>query len=228
MISPAQAHRDRVLAAKRGGDNPALDTKAANLYEMMLMQLTEHRRALKTLQSIDRKIQAKRQFLPQYAPYLDGVLAANTGQQDEVLTTVMLWDIDVGDIAAALKLGSYAIQHDLTMPDRFERGLPCTFAEEVADVAARLRDSDNAISSELIAEVISITKDSDMYDEVRAKLYRAYGEALEAEEQLQPAFDAYQTALKYNEKVGVKKLMEKLSRTLQNQQSDSGNNNPAD
>ncbi|MCL1074819.1 phage terminase small subunit [Shewanella dokdonensis] len=222
MMSPAQAHRDRVLAAKRGGDNPALDQKALNQYELMLMQLTEHRRALKTLQSIDRKIQAKRQFLPQYTPYLDGVLSANRGQQDEVLTTVMLWHIDVGDIAAAIRLGRYAIQHDLTMPDRFERGLPCTFAEEVADVATRLLGSENAVSSALIAEVIAMTTDSDMYDEVRAKLYRAYGEALEAEEQLQPAFDAYQTALKYNDKVGVKKLMEKLGRTLGTSQPDSG------
>jgi tetratricopeptide (TPR) repeat protein len=222
MMSPAQAHRDRVLAAKRGGDNPALDQKAVNQYELMLMQLTEHRRALKTLQSIDRKIQAKRQFLPQYTPYLDGVLSANRGQQDEVLTTVMLWHIDVGDIAAAIRLGRYAIQHDLTMPDRFERGLPCTFAEEVADVATRLLGSENAVSSALIAEVIAMTADSDMYDEVRAKLYRAYGEALEAEEQLQPAFDAYQTALKYNDKVGVKKLMEKLGRTLGTSQPDGG------
>lgn len=222
MMSPAQAHRDRVLAAKRGGDNPALDQKALNQYELMLMQLTEHRRALKTLQSIDRKIQAKRQFLPQYTPYLDGVLSANRGQQDEVLTTVMLWHIDVGDIAAAIRLGRYAIQHGLTMPDRFERGLPCTFAEEVADVATRLLGSDNAVSSALIAEVIAMTADSDMYDEVRAKLYRAYGEALEAEEQLQPAFDAYQTALKYNDKVGVKKLMEKLGRTLGTSQPDGG------
>ncbi|MCL1075998.1 phage terminase small subunit [Shewanella dokdonensis] len=222
MMSPAQAHRDRVLAAKRGGDNPALDQKALNQYELMLMQLTEHRRALKTLQSIDRKIQAKRQFLPQYTPYLDGVLSANRGQQDEVLTTVMLWHIDVGDIAAAIRLGRYAIQHDLTMPDRFERGLPCTFAEEVADVATRLLGSDNAVSSALIAEVIAMTADCDMYDEVRAKLYRAYGEALEAEEQLQPAFDAYQTALKYNDKVGVKKLMEKLGRTLGTSQPDGG------
>jgi len=222
MMSPAQAHRDRVLAAKRGGDNPALDQKALNQYELMLMQLTEHRRALKTLQSIDRKIQAKRQFLPQYTPYLDGVLSANRGQQDEVLTTVMLWHIDVGDIAAAIRLGRYAIQHDLTMPDRFERGLPCTFAEEVADVATRLLGSENAVSSALIAEVIAMTADSDMYDEVRAKLYRAYGEALEAEEQLQPAFDAYQTALKYNDKVGVKKLMEKLGRTLGTSQPDGG------
>jgi len=222
MMSPAQAHRDRVLAAKRGGDNPALDQKALNQYELMLMQLTEHRRALKTLQSIDRKIQAKRQFLPQYTPYLDGVLSANRGQQDEVLTTVMLWHIDVGDIAAAIRLGRYAIQHDLTMPDRFERGLPCTFAEEVADVATRLLGSENAVSSALIAEVTAMTADSDMYDEVRAKLYRAYGEALEAEEQLQPAFDAYQTALKYNDKVGVKKLMEKLGRTLGTSQPNSG------
>lgn len=38
----------------------------------MLMQLAEHRRRLKQIQSIERKIEVKRQLLPEYAAYIQG------------------------------------------------------------------------------------------------------------------------------------------------------------
>ena len=56
-LSPFRAHKQRVIAAHGRADIPEMDNKTANQYELMLMQLAEHRRKLKLIQSIERKIE---------------------------------------------------------------------------------------------------------------------------------------------------------------------------
>ncbi|WP_252500998.1 phage terminase small subunit, partial [Escherichia coli] len=56
-----------------------------------------------------------------YQPWIDGVLAADTGQADEVITTVMIWAADAGDIAQALRIGQYVLRHKIPMPDQYKR-----------------------------------------------------------------------------------------------------------
>mgnify|MGYP000036964721 FL=1 len=120
-MTPARRHRERVLAALQGAANPQFDQARANAYELQLMQLAEHRRTLKGIQSIERKIDAKRTMLGVYKPWIDGLLAADRGGQDDVLVTVMLWHLDTGDLEGALPMASYVIRHGLTTPDRYER-----------------------------------------------------------------------------------------------------------
>ncbi|MEC4090149.1 phage terminase small subunit [Pseudoalteromonas rubra] len=213
MGSPAQNHFNKVLAAKRG-DCEFENTRAQNQYELMLMQLAEHRRTLKRVQSLDRKLETKTKFLPEYEAYIAGVLEGNAGVQDEVFVTVLLWYIDTGNIDQALPLAQYALQHDLALPDRFERTLACTLAEETAETAARLFESGKAIASKALGQLVALTADHDMYDQARAKLFRQLGQALEAEDKPEKAIEAYKQALTLNPKVGVKKFIEKLERDL--------------
>jgi tetratricopeptide (TPR) repeat protein len=182
----------------------------------MLMQLTEHRRILKTVQALARKLQAKSQFLPEYDAYIDGTIKGDSGVQDEVFVTVLLWHIDVGNIDRAIELAAYALKHDLVMPDRFERNLACTIAEEIAETAARVIETETPVKSEQLKAVLDLTAECDMYDEARAKLLRQMGQAFEAEGELTAALDAYQQALALNDKVGVKKFIEKVTRDLKN------------
>ncbi|MGL4827162.1 MAG: phage terminase small subunit [Vibrionaceae bacterium] len=215
MTSPARRRFQSAMAAKRGAES-ALCPHAQNLYEMMMMQLIEHRRILKTVQAMARKLDVKSKFLAEYDAYVDGVLEGNSGVQDEVFVTVMLWHIDVGRIERALTLAAYALKHDLVMPDRFERNLACTVAEEIAETAARLLDADDPVNSELLVATLDLTATHDMFDEVRAKLWRQLGQAYEAESKPDAALDAYQTALKFNPKCGVKKFIERITRELKN------------
>src|SRR5690606_34541088 len=97
--------------AALGSDSQAAATQASNLQDQMLMLLSEHRRALKSIQSLERKLQAKEKMLPEYEAYIAGVLDSNSGRQDEVLVTVMLWYIDVANINAALPLAEYSLKH---------------------------------------------------------------------------------------------------------------------
>ena len=77
MTTPARRHKMRVLAelaAKAAGPGEEVRGGA---YELMLAQLHEHRRTLKAIQSVERKIEAKRSFVGQYDESL-GRSAAST------------------------------------------------------------------------------------------------------------------------------------------------------
>jgi len=120
MPSPAKAHFERHIAALPAEER-AYDKAAANQYELMLAKLAEDRRRLHDVQSVERKIDVKRQLLPEYQAWIDGVLEGASGQQDDVLMTVFVWAIDIGDYATAIKIARYALPAKLTMPDQYKR-----------------------------------------------------------------------------------------------------------
>ena len=214
MASPCREHKQRVMAAQSGAADPVLDSKAANQYELMLMQLAEHRRRLKQIQSIERKIEVKRQLLPEYEPYVQGVLQSHSGRQDDVLMTVLVWYIDTGAIDKALDIAEYALQHDMQTPDRYERSTACLVAEEIADTALKLMDGENAIPAELLGKAITLTEEHDMFDQVRARLLKAYGMALTKSGNKVDAIEPLKRALELDERSGVKKLIEQTERDI--------------
>lgn len=213
-MTPAERRFQRVTAAALGSDSQAAVTQASNLQEQMLMLLSEHRRALKGIQSLERKLQAKEKMLPEYEAYIAGLLDSKSGRQDEVLVTVMLWHIDVANIDAALPLAEYALEHNLVMPDRFERGLACTIAEEVAETANRLLESESPVTTAQLSRTVDLTRDHDMYDEARAKLFKQLGLAQQASGLQTEALASFEKALQLHERCGVKKLIEQLQREL--------------
>lgn len=209
MTSPAKAHFERKIATQPAEER-AYDKGAANQYELMLAKLAEDRRRLHDVQSLERKIDVKRQLLPEYRPWIDGVLEGATGQQDDVLMTVFVWAIDIGDYAIALRIGRYALANKLTMPDQYKRGVATVLTEEIADQHIKAIAAEQPVSSIALMEVADITEAEDMPDEVRAKLYKAIGYAQRAEGYPAAAKDALTRALALHDKVGVKKDIERL------------------
>lgn len=221
MTSPARRHFQRVtaaLAAADAGDAPM----QGDAYELMQAALFEDYRRLKATQSMERKAEIKRELLPKYVDYVNGVLEAGQGAQDDVLMRVMLWRIDAGDIAGAVAIARYALQHDLNPPDQFARSTAAILAEEVAEQALKQLESEDtdvdALLSQLI-EVESLTLSADMHDQVRAKLYKAAGYAYRAVGQLPKAKDCLERALELNDKVGVKKDIERIERQIQQEKA---------
>ena len=212
-ISPAKAHFQRKTAAQQTADATApLDRLAASQYELMLAKLAEDKRRLKDIQSIERKIDVKRQLLPDYHPWIEGILQGDTGQQDDVFMTVLVWTIDTGDIAAALPLADYAIKHALAMPDQYKRTVACVIAEESADLALRK----GGIGWGLLVKIAELTEKQDMPDEVRAKLYKAIGYAQRDDGLLIEARAFLTHALQLHDKIGVKKDIERLDTLIKN------------
>ena len=220
MASPARKHFERTSAASSQAaesDSP----RDANGYELMLHKLATDKRRLKEVQSMERKAEVKREILPEYEPWIEGVLIGNQGVQDDVLMAVMVWRIDAGDLAGALAIARYAIEHKLAMPDQYKRGTACLLAEEFSDIALRNMASTEQTADDLAAlglvlqEVDELTSAEDMPDEVRAKLHKAIGLTLATTDQA-GALEHLRRAFGLHDKVGVKKDIEKLERELKN------------
>lgn len=216
-ISPARAHFLQASAAALGiaAETPQ-DKSAANQYELMLAKLAEDKRRLKSVQSMEKKAEVKAELLPEYQPWIDGVLDSESGRQDDVLMTVFVWAIDIGDFKTALRIGAYAIEHDLVMPDQYKRDVPTVLAEEIADQSLKALAAELPADLESIDRTIGLTDGRDMPDEVRAKLYKAYGYANRAAGFNELAKVALTRALELHDKVGVKKDIERLETLIKN------------
>lgn len=217
-ISHAKRHFQHHAAAaiQAAGQQTAADKTSANAYELMLLKLSEDKRRLHDVQSMEIKATVKAQLLPEYLPWIDGVIAGDNGRQDDVLMTVFVWTIDIGDFERALTIGTYAIRHKLTMPDQYKRNVPTVLAEEIADYALKASDDGIKVLLPHIDHAIAITADSDMPDQVRAKLYKAWGYAMRAGGQLEGAREALARALQLHDKCGVKKDIERLDTLIKN------------
>lgn len=181
QLTPAQRNQLRKRAAiEAAATAPAMSMDGATAYEQQLAQLAQHRLRLKQVQSNQGKAELKVQLLPEYVPYVQGVLEAGNGAQDEVLTTVMLWRIDAAEYPGALEVAEYVIKHGLNMPDRFERSTGTLIAEEIAEAALKTQKAGDAFDLSILEQAERITADQDMPDQARAKLHLALGKAYAA------------------------------------------------
>jgi tetratricopeptide (TPR) repeat protein len=224
MQSPARKHFQRVAAAQAAGNADPRAAQTGEQYELHAAALWEARRTLKGIKSVEAKVAKKRELLPEFESYVAGVLEGGNGAQDDVLMTVMLWRLDVGDLEGGLEVADYALRHGLDTPDRFERDTASIVAEQTAEEAlARLEASEDAERPEVAAELVmhlsradALTQDADMHDQIRAKLHKALGYAYRDANDLEEALEHLKRALSLNERVGVKKDIEKLERELKN------------
>ncbi|PLT16275.1 MULTISPECIES: terminase endonuclease subunit [Ralstonia] len=227
MTSPARNHFLRASAALAAqAQQDANPLRHATGHELMLAQLAEHKRQLKAVQSIERKAELKRKLLPEYTAWVEGVLQSDAGLQDEVFMTVMVWHIDVGDLAGALPMAAYAIRHKLAMPDQYQRTTACLIAEEFANMALKAIDAGETVDMVALVSVADLVADEDMPDEVRAKLHKALGyanyaqagtaDSVRAAVLRQTALAELKRALELHEKCGVKKDIERIEREIKN------------
>lgn len=225
MISPARSHFQKAMAATVAAVATVDVPQTSDQYKLMLASLVEDRRRLHDIQSIERKIEAKREMLPAYAPYVEGVLEGGAGAQDDVLMTVMIWRIDIGDIDGALPIARYALQHKLNPPDQYKRTTAAIIAEEAADAVLRNNvkpvwekgkiknvmppEDANPVMQQLFT-ISELTAAADMHDQIRAKLYKAYGYLCALSGRYADALQGLNRALELDQNCGVKKDIERL------------------
>ncbi|HBS2585573.1 TPA: terminase, partial [Klebsiella pneumoniae] len=181
MLTPAQRHFQRVMAERHGKAEDLSDT-ARTAHEQILHRMRMDMAALKKIQGEQAKAALKRQMLPNYEGWIEGTLEGNSGRQDEVITRLMIWAIDVRDYPLAARIGRYVIAHNLAMPDRFNRTAATALVDEICDpILVQVKADDSTDVSPYLAvldEVAEFTAASDMPDMVRAKLHKARAFAL--------------------------------------------------
>jgi len=245
-MSLARRHRDRILAAKTvasapeggAGAAPVADTLPAagagkaspadRAAAQIGLRLTHDLRRLKEIRSIDLKIAAKREMLPEYRDWVAGIIAADqgvgTGLAAEVVPTCMVWLIDTGDYDNALSLAEFVLRHHVAMPSRYQRDAATIIVEEIADAALKAQNAGNRFSLETIGEVADLTFACDIHDEVRAKLLKAAGseelaageaaEATAAAPFLRAALSAFNEAQRLHDRIGVKDKIKRANKLL--------------
>lgn len=214
MITPAQRHRARVLAAKEAAAQPMEQTrKDASQYELMLIKLREDKQRMRSMESIKARADVKAQLLPEYLPYVQGVISAGNGQQDDVLTTVMVWAIDAAVWETAVQIAEYAVQHKLSMPDEYSRSVAGVVTEQISEAAIKALADNQSFDLNILRSLETLAEKADMQDEIRAKLHKALGYGLR-ETDPESALVHLKTALSYNEKSGVKTDIKKLESQL--------------
>ncbi|MGN7441173.1 terminase endonuclease subunit [Pseudomonas lactis] len=230
MTNPCRRHFQRVTAAVAAAAvaGPAMTMEGASVYELHLAKLQQDYLRLKQVQSTEGKAELKRQLLPEYVPYVEGVLAEGKGAQDQVLTTLMVWRMDATDFAGALDIAEYVIHHALLMPDRFERTTGTIVAEEIAEVALKAQKAGGTFDLDLLLRTEQIAGDEDMPDQAKAKLHlalgKAYAEKVSDEDPagnrlivlgtLESAKTHLARAIELNTKCGGKKDLERVERLL--------------
>lgn len=222
MLTPAQKHFQQVMAQRRGeAQAEAASSVVRTAHEQVLHQMRMHMAQLSRVQSDQAKAEMKRTMLPDYEGWIDGTLEADSGRQDEVITRLMVWAVDCGDYALALRIGRYVVTHDMAMHDDFKRNAATFLADEICNPVLTLAKTDNdADLSACIApldELADIVAEADMPDEVRAKLSKARGlvrrASLDAETQGQ-ALNLLREAMSLNPNAGVTREIQTLSRRL--------------
>lgn len=224
-MSLARQHFQRMTAAAVAAATDSGAPVNANAYELQLIALADAKRALKQVQSVERKAEVKRRVLPEFAPWVRGVLEGGRGGQDAVVMTAMVWLIDIGDFPSALDIATYALQHGLTLPDDYKRDVATLVAEEIAEQSIAAIGAGKPVDLASLERASELTAAHDMPDEVRAKLHKAIGQVYQAQSgvdgQGEPNKDAseqalahFKRALELHDRVGVKKEIERLERAL--------------
>lgn len=227
MLTPAQKHFQRVMAERHGKTDEQSDT-ARTAHEQIMHRLRMDQSALKRVQSDQAKAAMKRQLLPHYEGWIEGTLDGDSGRQDEVIVTLMVWAIDAGDYALAARIGRYVVTHGLLMPDCFNRTAATVLVDEICDpILVQVKADDTTDVTPYLAvldEVAEFTAGSDMPDVVRAKLCKARAFALRngTTEEQTTALALLRQALTLDAGAGVKKEIERLARVVKKAAAQTG------
>lgn len=214
MKSPAKRHLERFFAGQQRKQNEDVHG-ATTAYELMLVKLHNDKQRLKAIQSTEAKIELKKQLVPEYKDWIQGVLNADTNQQDNVFMNLLVWTLDIAELEQALPMAAHAIKHGLIPSDQYKRTTATLIAEEVANKALKMLSDGQSVEPKLLLQYIELLSTQDMPDQVKAKLHKAMGIALENID-LESAVDHLKRAYQLDENSGVKKLIEQFERKLKN------------
>ncbi|WCM29182.1 phage terminase small subunit [Sphingomonas sp. QA11] len=251
-MSLARQHRERILAAQtvaslemEGGlpGVPAtlgeLASDAASQAQgQMTLRLVHDLQRLKQIQSIEQKIAAKREMLPEYRAWIVGLLSAaeqtGRGVQDDILPTIMIWLIDTGQYEDALPLIDYVLRFNIALPTRYERTAPALIVEEIAEAAIKAQALGVSFPLGVLEQVEQLIGKADMHDQIRAKLHKAIGVELadRAEEidgaapEFAPAVEGalahLRRAQQLHDRAGVKDRVRRLEKSIASNTQQAG------
>ncbi|PNU04457.1 phage terminase small subunit [Novosphingobium guangzhouense] len=226
--TPAMNHLERTAAAAIVAAPENSTSAESRVAAQIVLRLTHDLRRLKEIRSIDRKIDAKREMLPEYEAWVNAVIEADAGvgagTAADVVPTYMVWLIDTGAFMAALDLVPFLLRHKVDMPKRYERDVPTIVVELIADAALKAQNAGECFVLDVLSRANDLTADLDIHDQVRAKLLKAIGiEQLRIAEDMDAADSAVglettlatlREAQRLNDRIGVRDRIKRADKLL--------------
>ncbi|MDD5699032.1 MAG: phage terminase small subunit [Victivallaceae bacterium] len=144
MISPAWQHRERVRqqlaasaakAAAEKAEKQEISKMAADKerFELLLVQLDVDCKRLSELPQGSAREPLKRELVKSYLPLVEAYITGKQEYRNIVLTQVMVWLFDLGEIDQALKLAAVAVAQNQPMPARYSRDVRTFIADAVLE-----------------------------------------------------------------------------------------------
>lgn len=186
-ITPAQAHRQRKLAAlatqtaktEFEAAERIIDSPEDLSYRMLLQTLGEHIRKIEGIQSREEKIAYKRQIMPEFIAHIDGLMNGmrenGAAVQDEIFAYYMVWCFDIFDFQTGLEMAELAIRFNIKLPSRFKTELPVFLIETMTRLADDALVLNEQFDISLLKKLLLITTHSSIADQKRAKLHKSIG-----------------------------------------------------
>ncbi len=182
-------------------------------YKLMLGKLRIDLNRLKNIKSLYKKTEVKRdQLLPEYVNYIEGVLEAKSGQQDDVLLYNMVWLIDAEDYPKVFEIADYAIEHEMKMPERFKKDIPDLLVEYICNILLKKPDQ-LAEHIGTLKRLENLALKHDMHDAITVKLNKALGLALK-EIDTEQAIICLEKVYEMDKRSGVANIIKSLKKKI--------------
>ena len=153
------------------------------------------------------------ELIPKYRPYVDAYIALEEVYRNEILTQVMIWAFDAGDIHYALELAEKALEEKQPMPKRFKRTTIAYISDaflEWAKTQYAMGDSVQPYFEQMFDKVMEWP----IHDEIKMKYCKFAGELMESKGENGKAYMLYEKAYKLCPlKAKVKTKLDKLSKS---------------
>ncbi|WP_287601200.1 phage terminase small subunit [Thiothrix sp.] len=213
----AMARHAQVVA----GNKPASVAAPAPLNQqdrLMLVALESDLYRIKEIQSHARRNEVKKaELLPRYRAYLEDLLVSSQPRTPAIIVRNLIWAIDTADYDWALRLGLFAVAHQLPTPEGFRRDIRNLFVGDMATAALELQKNSQIVIIDWLFNLEGMSKKWDLIDEVRADLYKALAQEYERGKHYGTALPLYRLADKLNSRVRVQRAITRLEKLLEAQ-----------
>lgn len=211
--------KDQSIAVTKAESGELKFTPVESTSGNVELRMYNHLNILSGIKSIQERIAKKAEWIGEYQGYIEGCLAESPAPQNTTLIHLMIWAVDVGEYDLTLRIAQYAVLNEMAMPEGYKREIAEFVTEQCCDVF--IANEDLAVKYvDVIEKIIDLGNGENMVDEIRAKSYRALGNAYKSTRP-SDALTAYQTALRYNANAGCKKDVNQLEKQLNRESTES-------
>ena len=211
-MNPALKFKQRMLAQAET-KKPTPTEKAAPVTEESLkvkQSLANDLTTLKALTGDEERLPHKAELIEKYREYVTGLMQSHANwARLEIVFWWLMWRYDVEGFEAVQEDMLAGIEHGLTTPTSFNRDWQTIYLDQVNEYTSTALQKEVEFNDKLITQAVSLLSAGEVATNIplKAKLWANHGKTAMLFKDYETAAKSFTTALKLDDKVGVKKLL---------------------